>query len=322
MNYEIYIEESYKEDYTMQSKWNGTVPEDIMMKILICGYMNDSFSSRKIEQLCRRDIHFKPANYEQSKKRNYRTIYGRPENMEYHEMGDIFICKAGKILWRTGTKHEKTKSGYVSEKAMYRCENCEGCQFKQSCTKAKGNKTLAVSHKFKELRAESQKNITTKFGKQLRMNRSIQAEGVFGVLKEDHGFRRFLCRGKNNIKTEFLLLGLAYNIKKLFTKISENRLGISLFEFKTHYPQLKRKTRRKPRVKFSVKPFSKGLRFPKAEPLVVRRSGRNSLRRQKRRKGFRKTLAGGFPECEAQFLLGNRRSIVVIPVPAARRRRL
>lgn len=65
------------------------------------------------------------------------------------------------------------------------------------------------------------------------MNRSIQAEGVFGVLKENYGFRRFLCRGKKNIKTEFLLLGIAYNIKKLSTKISENRLGISLFELKT-----------------------------------------------------------------------------------------
>ena len=37
---------------------DGAIPEDIMMKILIYGYMNDSFSSRKIEQLCKRDIHF------------------------------------------------------------------------------------------------------------------------------------------------------------------------------------------------------------------------------------------------------------------------
>ncbi|SFD36154.1 hypothetical protein SAMN02910406_03747, partial [Ruminococcus albus] len=63
MNYEIYIEESstvrvlsnvideiyQKEEYTIVSKWNGAIPEDIMMKILIYGYMNDSFSSRKIE---------------------------------------------------------------------------------------------------------------------------------------------------------------------------------------------------------------------------------------------------------------------------------
>jgi len=64
-----------------------------------------------------------------------------------------------------------------------------------------------------------------------------KAEGVFGVLKQDYGFRRFLCRGKNNIRTEFLVLGLAYNIKKLFSKISENRLGISLFELKRHKNQ-------------------------------------------------------------------------------------
>jgi len=37
----------------------------------------------------------------------------------------------------------------------------------------------------------------------------------------------------DSFSTEFLLLGLAYNIKKLFAKISENRLGISLFELKT-----------------------------------------------------------------------------------------
>ncbi|MBO4865295.1 MAG: transposase [Ruminococcus sp.] len=65
-------------------------------------------------------------------------------------------------------------------------------------------------------------NITTEFRRQFRMNLSIQAEGVFGVIKQNYGFRRFLCRSKNKIRSEFLLLGLAYNIKKLLTKISEN----------------------------------------------------------------------------------------------------
>ena len=177
--------------------------------------------------------YIKPTNYEQQKKRNYRTKYGRPENMEYHGMGDIFVCQAGRILWRVGTKNEKSKTGFVSEKALYRCESCGNCPYKQNCTKSKGNKTLSVSHKFKELRAESQENITTELGRRLRMNRSIQSEGAFGVLKQDYSFRRFLCRGKTNIRTEMLLLGLAYNIKKLSAKISGDRLGISLFELKT-----------------------------------------------------------------------------------------
>ena len=99
------------------------------------------------------------------------------------------------VIYSYGTKHEKSKTGFISEKAVYRCESCEGCPFKKNCTKAKGDKTPAVSHRFRDLREESLANITTELGKQLRVNRSIQSEGAFGVLKHDYGFRRFLCRG-------------------------------------------------------------------------------------------------------------------------------
>lgn len=61
------------------------------------------------------------------------------------------------------------------------------------------------------------------------MNRSIQAEGTFAVIKEDHGFRRFLLCGVVNVKIEILLKALAYNIAKLHNKIIGNRLGGSLF---------------------------------------------------------------------------------------------
>ena len=61
-----------------------------------------------------------------------------------------------------------------------------------------------------------------------RMNRSIQVEGAFGVLKQDYGFRRFLLRGKKNIKTEFILLCFSYNIQKLFNKTIKNISGVLL----------------------------------------------------------------------------------------------
>ena len=64
------------------------------------------------------------------------------------------------------------------------------------------------------------------------MNRSIQVEGAFGILKEDHGFRRFLTRGKMNVKAEFTLLCLGYNINKFHNKIQQNRCGILLSELK------------------------------------------------------------------------------------------
>ncbi|MGL5149715.1 MAG: transposase, partial [Clostridium sp.] len=69
-------------------------------------------------------------------------------------------------------------------------------------------------------------------GCQLRLNRSIQAEGSFAQIKQDMNFRRFMCRGKNNVLAESISLAIAHNIKKLHNKIQSNRTGKHLFLLK------------------------------------------------------------------------------------------
>ena len=64
----------------------------------------------------------------------------------------------------------------------------------------------------------------------LRMNCSIQVEGVFGVIKEDYGFRRFLMRGKQKTETQFFLLSFAFNIQKYHNRMINNRVGLDLFK--------------------------------------------------------------------------------------------
>lgn len=54
------------------------------------------------------------------------------------------------------------------------------------------NKRLQVSKVMKEKRQETLERITTEYGTKLRMNRSIQAEGSFAVVKEDMGLRQYL----------------------------------------------------------------------------------------------------------------------------------
>ncbi|MBQ3489293.1 MAG: transposase, partial [Clostridia bacterium] len=71
--------------------------------------------------------------------------------------------------------------------------------------------------------------MTTKEGILLRINRSIQVEGAFGVLKEDYGFKRFLTRGKQSIETQFFLLAFAFNIEKLCNRTKKERRGQHLF---------------------------------------------------------------------------------------------
>lgn len=173
--------------------------------------------------------YIKPSNYEQSKKRKYKFRYGLADNMQYDEEKDEYICKNNKRLSRIGTTKITSAGGYISEKTIYECESCAECPYKENCTKAKGNKQLRISKKFSLYRKQSLDNILTDFGKQLRINRSIQAEGVFGVLKQDWSFRRFLMRGKTNVMTEWTLLCTAFDIRKYASKISRKLSGISLF---------------------------------------------------------------------------------------------
>ena len=80
-----------------------------------------------------------------------------------------------------------------------------------------------------EYRPKVLEALTSGEGILLRRNRSIQVEGVFGVLKEDYDFRRFLTRGKRNIETQFYLLAFAFNIEKLCNRTKKGRIGLDLF---------------------------------------------------------------------------------------------
>lgn len=101
---------------------------------------------------------------------------------------------------------------------------------KVKCTKAKGNKLLYVSKNFVRFRKDSIENISTKEGILLRVNRSIQVEGAFGVIKQDYGFRRFLMRGNIKVRIEVLLMAFAYNVNKLHNKTMQKRNGKLLHE--------------------------------------------------------------------------------------------
>ena len=94
------------------------------------------------------------------------------------------------------------------------------------------NKRLNVSKVMKQKRQETLERITTEYGTQLRMNRSIQAEGAFAVMKEDRGFRRFLCRGAENVLAETVLMAVSQNIAQLHRKIQNGKTGTHLYPLK------------------------------------------------------------------------------------------
>ena len=183
----------------------------------------------------------KPANYEISKTRKYKNDIGKIENMDYDEISDFYICKNNKKLTVDHVKHSKSKTGYVSEKTIYKCEDCTGCLYRKECIKGNNCKTpleertkvLQVSKAFIKYRKEDLERIVSDEGALYRMNRSIQAEGSFGDLKQDMQFRRYLSKGTSNVLAESILLAIARNINKLHNKIQNKKTGTHLFPLKS-----------------------------------------------------------------------------------------
>jgi transposase len=137
------------------------------------------------------------------------------DQLKYDPVKDELICPADKRLKYQYTFHTKTDNGYRAERRCYEAEDCSGCSLKEQCTKAKGNRRVHMSFQLKAWRQQASQNLTSQEGQKLRSQRGVEVESVFGRLKEDWGFRRFLLRGKEKVKTEFGLLCIAQNLAKL-----------------------------------------------------------------------------------------------------------
>lgn len=182
----------------------------------------------------------KPNNYEISKKRRFKTDIGKMENMDYDKENDFYICKNDRKLTAQYEKNGKTATGYRRTTTVYKCSDCSGCPYKTDCIKGNNcktsmeqrNKTLYVSKTMKQKRAEDLERITSPYGIQLRVNRSIQAEGSFASVKQDMEFRRYMYRGKENVTAQSVILAIAHNINKLHNKIQSEKTGQHLFKLK------------------------------------------------------------------------------------------
>ena len=172
--------------------------------------------------------YIKPQNYEKQKTQKFKQDISKAENMSFNEETDTYTCANNQKLEFSYTSKQKNRSGYISEKKVYECNNCEGCPFAVKCKNTPHNKKLYVADNFLRFRKQSQENIATEKGIILRMNRSIQVEGAFGVLKQNMNFKRFKYRERSKTKVEVLLFAIGYNLRKYVHKKVQGREGMKL----------------------------------------------------------------------------------------------
>jgi len=136
-------------------------------------------------------------------------------NWAYDEHQDEFICTQGKRLRYEFTHTVRTDNGYRSERRVYRCAECETCPVRTRCTRSKYGRRVRFSLLLRKYKQTACERLQSAEGKDLRSQRLVEAEAVFGQLKHNWGFRRFLLRGIEKVETEWGLLCMAHNIAKL-----------------------------------------------------------------------------------------------------------
>jgi transposase len=112
-------------------------------------------------------------------------------------------------------------TGYESGQRAYEIEKNLGTkvtysprptQTSESPRKKKQSRTQRLVRHMRHL---IKKRAESAHGQWLRQRRQTVAEGAFGLIKQTMGFQRFSLRGLKNVQTEWQLVCLAFNIRKL-----------------------------------------------------------------------------------------------------------
>ena len=135
-------------------------------------------------------------------------------NFIYKEKEDKMYCPEGREMSLWEIEEKTTDNGYRQQIRKYR-GNCSGCKDKSLCTKSPWGRTVQINKKLEKYKQITRENLSSPLGIELRKKRNVDVETVFGDIKHNQGFRRFNLRGLEKVNTEFGLVALAHNIRKV-----------------------------------------------------------------------------------------------------------
>lgn len=129
------------------------------------------------------------------------------KQFQYDESSDSFRCPAGEILTFAS---ECVESG--RKVRYYTTPKCKGCPLRSKCTSDKqGRRITRHEHDDAILRAA----LRTRERPEAMKLRKCLAEHPFGTIKRWMNGAHFLTKGLRNVTTEFLLMAIAFNLKRV-----------------------------------------------------------------------------------------------------------
>ncbi|WP_414617080.1 transposase [Treponema sp.] len=96
----------------------------------------------------------KYTTYEKETKRSFKKKTFNTENWKYDAEQKEYTCPCGNPVPYRKTVTKKNKSGYLQTYEVYQCENCEGCPFRELCTKSEYGRVIQRNGHWLEQKAK------------------------------------------------------------------------------------------------------------------------------------------------------------------------
>jgi transposase len=150
---------------------------------------------------------------EQNENHNNKSPFAS-DKLFYNQEKDCYICPMGQQMDFIGNYTRKTSTGFEQTVKRYQAKNCWNCPLNGACHKSKDNRIIEINENLKRQKQQAYKLLNSEEGIERRKRRCFDVEPVFGNIKQNHDFRRFMLRGKEKVSIEWGLLAIAQNLRK------------------------------------------------------------------------------------------------------------
>ena len=142
-------------------------------------------------------------------------LYGKSK-FKFDADRDVYVCPAqGELSYRFSTFELGRELRY------YRARGCKSCALKKQCTRNQSNRTIT---------REANEHLMEAMAARMRLQpekfklRKQLAEHPFGTIKRTMGYTHFLMKGLEKVRTEWSLITLTYNLKRVLNLVSFQKL--------------------------------------------------------------------------------------------------
>jgi len=195
-------------DVALQAKENLALQQTEV--VADAGYYSAAEVSRCVEQHI--TPHIPKADTSANAKQG---LFGK-SRFRYDAAKDVYVCPGNQTLTYRFSTYELGRG-----LKYYRATGCNACPLKPQCTRNKQNRTITRedNEHLMEAMAQRMKQQPEKFALRKQL-----AEHPFGTIKRWFGYDHFLLKGLAKVRTEWSLMTLAYNLKRVLNLVRFEKL--------------------------------------------------------------------------------------------------